>query len=115
MNKRFFPLSSLFLGLAFCLVSCGGGATNNGSSSANSSTASNTVKLSFWHTSGAGLAASYAKAATTFSDLVKKNEGVDVNITISYQGGYSDIERKISNGFATGDVPTLAIAYPDHV
>jgi len=115
MNKRFLPLSSLFLGLAFCLVSCGGGAANNGSSSANSSTASNAIKLSFWHTSGAGLAASYTKAAAAFSDLVKKNEGVDVSISITYQGGYSDIESKISKGFATGDVPTLAIAYPDHV
>jgi multiple sugar transport system substrate-binding protein len=69
----------------------------------------------FWHTSGAGLGNSYEKAAANFAALVKQNEGVDVEITCAYQGGYSDIESKITKGFASGDVPTLAVAYPDHV
>ena len=118
MNKRFLPISSLFLGLAFCLVSCGGGVPDNtslASGATSTSAAQGAVKITFWHTSGASLAASYEKAAAAFSALVKKNDGVDLTITCSYQGGYSDIESKIKNGFATGVVPTLAIAYPDHV
>ena len=38
-----------------------------------------------------------------------------VNIEVSYQGGYDDIRSKVSQGFATANVPTMAVAYPDHV
>ena len=32
-----------------------------------------------------------------------------------YQGSYVDIHNKIVSGFNTGDFPTIAVAYPDHV
>jgi multiple sugar transport system substrate-binding protein len=128
MSKRFVPLTTFFLGLAFCLVGCStpatpassaplssSGTTSGASSVSVSSTSSGAIKVVFWHTSGAKLTNSFTQAASDFTALVKKNEGVDVEVTVAYQGGYADIESKISKGFATGDVPTLAVAYPDHV
>lgn len=69
----------------------------------------------FWHTSGAGIASGYEEAANNFAALVKENEGVDITIKPSYQGGYSDILDKVTKSLATGTGPTIAIAYPDHV
>jgi multiple sugar transport system substrate-binding protein len=103
MNKRnVAKLTALLLGL-ICLTSCGKAADDN------------SIKVIFWHTSGASLAHGFEDAAKKFTALVKANENVDVTVTCSYQGGYGDIENKISKGFATGSVPTMAIAYPDHV
>lgn len=71
--------------------------------------------IEFWHTSGQGLTEFYERAASDFTKLVKENEGVDITIKCSYQGGYDDIYDKITKSFASGSTPTLAIAYPDHV
>jgi multiple sugar transport system substrate-binding protein len=103
MNKRnFAKITALLLGL-ICLAGCG------------KTTDDNSIKVIFWHTSGVGLTRGFEDAAKKFTALVKINENVDVTVSVAYQGGYSDIESKISKGFATGAVPTLAIAYPDHV
>jgi multiple sugar transport system substrate-binding protein len=103
MNKRnVAKLTALLLGV-ICLTGCGPTAEDN------------SIKVVFWHTSGAGLTRGFEDAAKNFVKLVKTNENVDVTVSIEYQGGYDDIESKISKGFATGSVPTLAIAYPDHV
>jgi multiple sugar transport system substrate-binding protein len=73
------------------------------------------VSFSFWTTFGQKNGAAVEKAATDFAKIVKEKEGVDVNISVNYQGGYTDIENKITQGLSTGDTPTMAIAYPDHV
>lgn len=88
-------------------VSCGG-----------ESTEEKTVTINRWHASGAGLQDEFQKLADEFSVLVKKNEGVDVHINAgqdSYQGNYTDLHNKIVKSFSTGDYPTIAVAYPDHV
>ena len=41
--------------------------------------------------------------------------GIDVTIDLSYLGAYDDIYKNITNSLSTGDQPTMAIAYPDHV
>ena len=46
---------------------------------------------------------------------VKEKDGVDVEVVLSYQGGYKDMPSKVTTGIATGESPTIAIAYPDHV
>ncbi len=76
---------------------------------------SSSITIDRWHTSGSGLDEAFQKAANQFSELVKEHEGVDVTIKGSYQGNYDDIHNKIVKGFATGDFPTIAVAYPDHV
>lgn len=76
---------------------------------------SETVEVTFWHTFGQSATAALDTLARQFEDLVKKNEDIDVNITLAYKGGYDDIFSMIMNGYATGSLPTMAIAYPDHV
>ncbi len=69
----------------------------------------------FWVPSGQTIVTKLTDYAERFSDIIMENEGVEVNIKISYQGGYDELLDKIVKGFSTGNYPTLAIAYPDHV
>ena len=47
--------------------------------------------------------------------IIKEQTGKEVKITLLYAGGYDEAFAKIRDGFAAGDTPTMAIAYPDHV
>ena len=104
-------------------VSCSGndssatsGASSGNGTSQNSS--KGTIQINRWHTFGAGLQDEFQNKADEFAKLVKKNEGVDISINAgqdAYQGSYVDIHNKIMSGFNTGDFPTIAVAYPDHV
>lgn len=73
------------------------------------------VSFSFWTTFGQSNGEAVQAKADEFASIVEKNEGVKLDIKIEYQGGYTDILGKISKGFAVGEIPTMAIAYPDHV
>ena len=84
--------------------------TSNGGSSS-----TDPVEITFWHTSGQTVIRELNKKIEDFAALVKENEGVDVKITLSYQGSYDDQLDKILKGFPTGNYPTIAVAYPDHV
>ena len=104
-------------------VSCSGndssatsGASSGNGTSQNSS--KGTIQINRWHTFGAGLQDEFQNKADEFAKLVKENEGVDISINAgqdAYQGSYVDIHNKIMSGFNTGDFPTIAVAYPDHV
>lgn len=74
-----------------------------------------TIEVAFWHTFGQGIQDQLSKKIEEFQSIILEEEGVKVKVTHSYQGSYDDIASKISNGFAVGNIPTLAIAYPDHV
>lgn len=89
--------------------------SSTASSIASTSGTSQNVTIDFWHTSGQGIDAGYVRYAKKFAELVKQNEGVDLTIKCSYQGGYPDILDKVTKSFATGTAPAIAIAYPDHV
>lgn len=91
--------------------------TVSSSSGAASSSASSgtTVSFNFWTTFGQTATAAVEKLAADFSEIILEQEGVTVNITVSYQGAYDDVKNKITQGFSAGNVPTMAIAYPDHV
>ena len=73
------------------------------------------VTVKFWHTFGQTVVDGLKGKIATFKDLVKRNDGVDVNVELIYQGGYDDIAAKIRNGFSVGNKPTIAVAYPDHI
>ena len=92
-------------------------ATSNSNDGSNSSeaTPSGKVVINFWHTFGQKPEAALKSKAKAFVDLVKKNENVDVEVNCSYQGAYKDMPSKVTTGIATGDSPTIAIAYADHV
>ena len=119
------------VGVAFLLGGLSSCNSNNTSSSSSkpitSSSSSNsskndstnnpngTIELSFWHTFGKSIQEELSKQIDSFAKLVKENEGVDVNITASYQGSYDDLESKITKALATADAPNITVAYPDHV
>ena len=94
-----FPL--LIASLAGCN---GGGNKNDGK-----------VVVNFWHTFGQKPEAALKSKIENFVKLVKENEGVDLEVNLSYQGAYKDMPSKVKTGIATGDQPTIAVAYPDHV
>lgn len=73
------------------------------------------ITINFWHTFGKTPADSIEAQAKRFATLVKENEGVDVRVKFSYQGGYGDILSKTTKSFVSGETPTIAVAYPDHV
>lgn len=87
------------------LAGCNGGGNNN----------SGKVTVKFWHTFGQKPEAALKSKIENFVKLVKENEGVDVEVELSYQGAYKDMPSKVKTGIATGDQPTIAVAYPDHV
>lgn len=71
--------------------------------------------LHFWHTFGQDIQLEMEKQVERFVKLVKQEEGVDLKISLDYQGSYDDIHNKINKSFAAGNTPTIAVAYPDHV
>ena len=73
------------------------------------------LKIKFWHTFGQTVVDGLKSKIADFKKLVKENDGVDVEIEMKYQGGYDDIAKLISDGFAVKNSPTIAVAYPDNV
>ncbi len=118
MNKRITTLLMLPL-LAGLLTGCGGGGgdatTTSEGGNTSSSEVSGKITINFWHTFGQTVVDGLTSKVNKFVDLVKQNEGVDVEIKLIYQGGYDDIYKKISDGFAVDNTPTIAVAYADHV
>lgn len=88
---------------------------DNSDSSTSQTPADGKVTINFWHTFGQKVVNALETSVEKFEKLVKENEGTDVEIVLGYQGGYGDIEDKITKSFGTGTTPTMAIAYPDHV
>lgn len=103
-----------FLSLLSVLALLGGLFSCNSASSGNSAS-TGPVQIEFWHTFGKEITDAIKSAADDFTALVKEKEGVDVQINMTYQGGYDDILDKINKGFPTGNYPNLSVAYPDHV
>ncbi len=87
------------------LVGCNGGGNNN----------TGKVVVNFWHTFGQKPEAALKSKVADFTKIIKEKEGVDVEVVLSYQGGYKDMPSKVTTGIATGESPTIAVAYPDHV
>lgn len=71
--------------------------------------------IHFWHTFGKEIQTVLQSKISSFTKLIKEQEGVDISISLEYQGGYDDIVSKVTKSFTSGDTPTIAVAYPDHV
>ena len=116
MNKHkivtLFVIPLLLGGLTSC-----GEKTSSSPSNTSSSTSSDsdTITIQFWETFGKGISDEMTKASETFASIIKDNEGVNVKIVFSYQGGYDDLLGKVNKSFSTGTQPTITVAYPDHV
>lgn len=103
-RKLIFGLTSLSL-LVATLAGC-----NN-----NSKSDSKKIKIVFGHTFGDKIETALNSRIRQFKQLVKENEGVDVDVELLYLGGYSDVSTKITTYFADGTNPTMTVAYPDAV
>ena len=106
------------------LTGCGrqsGGKTSSSSEGTSSSSGSTptpdvkSVKIKFWHTFGQTIVDGLKSKIATFKAAVKEHDGVDVEVEMTYQGGYDDIASKIANGYSINNRPTIAVAYPDNV
>ena len=73
------------------------------------------VTINFWTAFGQTPLEAVTKAAKDFHDIMLEKTKVDVTVNVTYEGSYDDILNKITQGFAPGNIPSLAIAYPDHV
>ena len=73
------------------------------------------ITIKFWHTFGQTVVDGLKSKIADFKKAVKENDGVDVEVDMKYQGGYDDIAKLISDGFAVKNTPTIAVAYPDNV
>lgn len=100
--KRFLLMSISLLGM-ISFSSCG----NNSDS--------DTLTIHFWHTFGQETQNSLTPKINEFEKLVLEKTGTKIDLVMDYQGGYDDIKNKVIRGFSSGDTPTIAVAYPDHV
>lgn len=127
-------IRTLLLAIPLIITGCGatdsGGASSNNPGSSDNSQNSNVdssnegnssqtgatqVTVKFWHTFGQTVEDALKAKKAAFHDLVLANDGIDVNIDLKYQGSYDDIAKKISDGYAVNNTPTMAVAYPDNV
>lgn len=91
--------------IATALTGCGGGGSKDDGK----------VKIKFWHTFGQTIVDGLNEKIKAYTAAVKEHDGVDVEITLSYQGSYDDIAKKIADGYSVNNRPTIAVAYPDNV
>lgn len=76
---------------------------------------SGTINIKFWHTFGQTVVDGLKEKIASFKTLVKENDGVDVDVQMIYQGGYPETAKKITDGYAVNNKPTIAVSYPDSV
>ena len=113
-------LLGLLAALALC--SCGGGTSDPASSSTqpDGSEASSSqeafdpntpVTIKFWHTMG-------KQNEDILTGMIREFNKVYPNITVeesSASGSYDDLCSLILSNVSTGNLPTMAFCYPDHV
>lgn len=104
--------------LALC--SCGGPAPSDSNTSGNSEQPSRpiesydpnkTVEITFWHTMGKQnndiLTAMIAQFNQVYPNIKVKD--------LSVSGDYDELQNMLLSNVSTGNLPTMAFCYPDHV
>ena len=130
MNKKLLKLLTIS-GMFFLVASvsaCGGkkepvdpgtdpgGEGGGGGDPVNPPTPQGTkVEISFWHTFGQTIVDNLELQIDQFEKAIKKNENVDITVNLVSNSNYATIHENISKGLNTGNIPNLAVAYPDHV
>ena len=105
MNKRKVGVITALLALiAVGASSCGGSNSSDGR-----------IKIPFWTTFDKHQQSKIESLADEIEAMIFEKEGVKVDVVPSQQGGYNEIELKMTRAFSSGKLPTIAVAYPDHV
>ena len=123
MNKNLLKILTLG-GVAFMIVGCNntpvvpessaeGGVSSENTNSDGGANVSN-VEISFWHTFGQTIQDNLKPQIAKFQELVKKNDGVDVTVNLVPVSNYDTINDDINKGLKVNNIPTIAVAYPDH-
>jgi len=120
MNKKlskYITLSAALFLLGGGLAGCGGGGDSGGVTPPTppDPPAADKVEINFWHTFGQTIQDNLNIQLAKFVKIIKEKEGVDVTINLVPNSNYDTINENISKGLTTGNIPTLAVAYPDHV
>lgn len=68
------------------------------------------INITFWHTMGQTLKEKLDRFIKEFQEIYP-----NVGIEHASQGGYPDLEEKVSSAIPAGTTPTMAYCYPDHV
>ena len=118
--KKISAIMSLSLASLMLMASCGTSTSNPTSASESTSdsatqSSSTAVEVNFWVTMNPTITARIKDYGEKFSKYVKTNDGVDVTVKVDYQGAYTDVMKKIVDGYSIGNTPTIVVAYPDHV
>lgn len=110
--KKFFSLFAT-LTFVFVLVGCGGGgkpSTNPIEDFGDDYKNIITADITFWHAMGQKNQAVIDEIITEFN-----KEYPNIHVEHANQGGYTDLRDKILTTLASGNSPTIAQTYPDHV
>ena len=103
MIKRKFTLLALLGALPAMvgLASCGGGNEE-------------VYDFTFWYTFNKNTEAKLVDLTLAFQTIMAEH-GEPVKVGLVKKGGYPEIKDSIESGITTGNIPTMTIAYPDHV
>ncbi len=69
------------------------------------------VEITFWHTLGK------SKAQPILDSIITEFNKIypHIKVTNTQQGGYDELNEAINNNISTGNLPTMAYCYEDHV
>ena len=112
MKKRMTKILT-FASMFLLLASCGGGDTGGGGGGGGGT--ARKVEVNFWHTFGQTIVDNLKPQIEQFKKLIKANDNVEVVVNLVGKSDYKTILEQINKGINTGDIPTLAVCYPDHV
>ena len=120
--------TAVFLGLSLtCLLSACTVANSSEDSSSSSSVESTVtsssetgeeefdpskdVEITFWHTMGKSTGQTALNSIITEFNKIYPH----IKVTNTQQGGYDELNEAINNNISTGNLPTMAYCYEDHV
>lgn len=106
--KKILTLFSVAAGV-LALASCGGGAKNTFDCPESFDTET-PVTVTFWNTMGKNLQEPLKEAIDEFKVLYP-----NVTVVSEQIGSYDDVRDQINTNMGTGDYPSMAYCYPDHV
>ena len=106
--KKILTLFSVAAGV-LALTSCGGGKKNTFDCPEAFDTAT-PVTVTFWNTMGKNLQEPLNEAIEEFTKLYP-----NVTVVSEQIGSYDDVRDQVNTNMGTGDYPSMAYCYPDHV
>lgn len=90
-------------------------ATLSGCGHSDSGGGSNVITITFDHTFGEAIEKAVAARFNIFKGLVEERDGVKLKLVMNPAMSYSAVVNTVGTELESGNGPTMAVAYPDHV